>query len=241
MKMNRKKLQLFLIISLLLNISLLFLIFVISSRKEISDVVVLKDFRSLSERDKENLKKTTNDLIVNDDNYLFLGDSITYKYDLDKYYPDMPVVNSGVNGNKTSDIMDDLKKRVYDYNPSKIFILIGTNQLKDQSNEEIFYEIVELTKIIHEERKYAHIYVESIYPVNENVDNQHTRIRKNSRIRKINRLLKDYFYDSYVDYIDIYSKLADDDGNLKEEYTVDALHLSDEGYEVVTDILKDYM
>ena len=54
-------------------------------------------------------------------NYLFLGDSITDFYDLDEYYKDLPVVNSGVSGNTTADILNDMKNRVYNYNPSKYF------------------------------------------------------------------------------------------------------------------------
>ena len=30
------------------------------------------------------------------ENYLFLGDSITHRYNIDKYFPDIPIVNSGV-------------------------------------------------------------------------------------------------------------------------------------------------
>ena len=45
------------------------------------------------------------------DNYLFLGDSITDFYDLDKYYKDLPVVNSGISGNTIDDILKDMKKR----------------------------------------------------------------------------------------------------------------------------------
>ena len=71
-------------------------------------------------------------------NYLFLGDSITDFYDLDKYYEGLPVVNSGISGNTTEDILNDMKNRVYNYNPSKVFLLIGTNDLiHDISVDEI--------------------------------------------------------------------------------------------------------
>ena len=32
----------------------------------------------------------------------------------------------------------------------------------------------------------------------------------------------------------MYKELSDDDGNLKLEYTREGLHMSDEGYEVIT-------
>ena len=34
--------------------------------------------------------------------------------------------------------------------------------------------------------------------------------------------------------MDVYDLLADGEGNLKEEYSYDGLHLSDEGYKVIT-------
>ena len=39
----------------------------------------------------------------------------------------------------------------------------------------------------------------------------------------------------------MYSLLEDKDGNLKLEYTNEGLHMSDEGYEVITKELKKYM
>ena len=239
--MINRNLYLYLFLSLILNFVFLIIMGVSFNSKNTTDVVVLKDFMSLSENEKIKIDLVKNKMIVNDTNYLFLGDSITYRYDLKKFYGYLPVVNSGIDGNKTCDIMEDLKNRVYDYNPSKIFILIGTNQLKDQTDDEIYSDIVNLTKVIHNNRKYAHIYVESIYPVNENIKNNHTKYRNNGRIRNINKMLNEKFSDSYVDYIDVYSKLADENGNLKDDYTDDGLHLTDDGYQVVTDILKNYL
>ena len=75
-----------------------------------------------SAKEKEVVKEK--EVIKVPDNYLFLGDSITEYYDLDKYYPDLPVVNSGIAGDTTEDILNDMEGRVYQYNPSKIFIYI---------------------------------------------------------------------------------------------------------------------
>ena len=42
-------------------------------------------------------------------------------------------------------------------------------------------------------------------------------------------------------YIDLYNELVDEDGLLRLEYTVDGLHLSDEGYMKVSDVLINYI
>lgn len=176
------------------------------------------------------------------DNYLFLGDSITDYYDLDKYYADMPTVNSGVGGNTTEDILDDMKERAYQYNPSKVFLLIGTNDIQHKtSNEDIIDNIEKIIEEIKEKRPKAEIYLESIYPVNYGILPKLVGIRKNEEIKKINDELKKYCKKNNCTYIDMYDLLTDDDGNFSKDYTDDGLHPNDDGYEVITKELKKYL
>lgn len=179
-------------------------------------------------------------------NYLFLGDSITDYYDLDKYYEGYKVVNSGVSGNQTSDILDDLKKRAYVYNPSTIFLLIGTNDyIHDKKEDETINNIKEIVDNLNKNLPNAKIYLESIYPINNTDDKKIFKsvvnVRNNTSIKKINSELKKYCNDKNCTYLDMYSLLEDKDGNLKLEYTKEGLHMSDKGYEVITKELMKYM
>ena len=90
-------------------------------------------------------KKVEKEVQVVPDNYLFLGDSLTDYFDLETYFPGQPVVNSGIAGNTTDQILASMKTRVYDYNPSKIFLLIGTNDLRDGKAQEAVVQNVEKT------------------------------------------------------------------------------------------------
>lgn len=174
-------------------------------------------------------------------NYLFLGDSITDFYDLGKYFPDEPVVNSGISGHTTEDLLKDMEKRVYQYNPSKVFLLIGTNDLlKEDMTEKVIENIKKIAENIKEKRPLATIYIESIYPVNHDLSNIIGN-RKNSDIEKINTALKKYCQQEKLTYIDVFKSLVDDNGNLDEDYTKDGLHLNDKGYTVVTKILKNHL
>lgn len=184
---------------------------------------------------------------VVDNNYLFLGDSITEQYDLKEYYEDYPVVNSGVSGDYTSSIVKDMKKRVYDYNPSKVFLLIGINDLRKGNDvSEIVSNTKEIIKLIKENRPYSEIYLESIYPINKTDDDKISDSVKdiefdNEKIIEVNDLLKDLAKDEKITYVDLYSKLIDDDGNLNISYTKDGLHISSEGYECITKELMKYI
>jgi lysophospholipase L1-like esterase len=181
-----------------------------------------------------------------DNNYVFVGDSITYMYDLNKYYEGMHVVNSGGDGNQTSDVLSNMNNRIYRYNPSKVFLLIGTNDIAhDKSKEEIVENIKKIVKGIKENRPSCKIYVESIYPVNntddEKISMHMVKNRTNEEIQKINADLKTMSYELNFTYINMYDKLIDEDGNLKLEYTKEGLHMTDEGYEVITNVIKSYI
>lgn len=174
------------------------------------------------------------------ENIVFLGDSITEIYDLDKYYPDHNVVNSGISGNTTEDILDNMYERVYRYNPSKVFLLIGTNQIEKDSTDKIADDITKIVKGIHEKRPNAKVYVESIYPVNKDIT-EVTGDRNNDKIIDTNKLIDNNSKKYNYRYIDVHSKLLDKEGRLKEEYTYDGLHISEKGFNKITKIINKYI
>ena len=182
-----------------------------------------------------------------DDNYVFVGDSITDFYDLDKYYPDMHTVNSGINGNRISAILNDMNGRIYQYNPSKVFLLIGVNDILDERDaSEIANDIKEIIDGIQDNRPYAEIYVESLYPINdtddEKIDLEMVNVlRNNEKIKNINKEIKKVCKEKKVTYIDMYSKLVDDNDKLNIDYTTEGLHLNNEGYKVVTEEIMKYI
>ena len=182
------------------------------------------------------------------ENYVFLGDSITDWYPISKFFSDdTPIINSGFAGDKTKDLLIDMDETVYRYNPTKVFIQIGTNDLNcdDSNGEQAYNNIVKMIKNIKKNRPYAEVYVESIYPVNqtddERINKSTTGKRTNEDIKELNSQLEEYCKNNDVKYIDMYNELVDENGNLKLEYTVDGLHLSTEGYSVVSDVLKTYI
>lgn len=190
------------------------------------------DYFTVIEKEKEEVVKTE---IVIDDNYLFVGDSITARYDLDKYFKDMPVINSGVSGNKTKDILNDMNERIYKYNPSKVFLLIGTNDYSSLSNSDTVKNIGKIIDGIKDNREYAEVYVQSIYPVNKDISESSVSDRNNEDITEMNKEIKKLCKEKSVNYINMYDLLVDEEGNLDENYTKDGLHLDSDGYEVVTE------
>lgn len=192
------------------------------------------------------IKYKTVNKVVMDENIVFVGDSITYMYDLNKYYDGYNVVNNGIDGEFTWGVLDDLKDRIYKYNPSKVVLLIGTNDIyKNKSVDEISDNVDKIIKGIKTNRTYAEIYLVSLLPVNRTSDDiinlNMVKNRTNEMIMEINNKYQEIAKKYNITYIDLYSKLIDDDGNLKLDYTKEGLHLNDKGYKVITRVIKNVL
>lgn len=183
-------------------------------------------------------------------NVLMLGDSITEIYNLNEFYgEDKLIVNSGISGNRVNDILNNMKSRVYAYNPSKIFLLIGINDiLWDNADENYIYDkTIEIVDHIHEKLPNTKIYIESIYPYNNEFRNHYSGEapdynRVANTIINVNNRLRDYSIEKkYIKYINLYDSLKNENNEFDLRYTDDGLHPNEEGYKVITDILKKYM
>lgn len=188
-------------------------------------------------------KVITKKIVLGGENIVFLGDSITEQYDLEKYYANMSIVNSGISGNTTDDILSNMYERVYRYNPTKVILLIGVNDLgSGKTVDSVYQNILKIISEIKENRPSTKIYVESIYPINDSTNEKIEKICVNNKdISELNKKLKNHFVNNDVEYIDINEKLKDDDGRLKLEYTKDGLHITELGYSKITKILLPYL
>ena len=171
---------------------------------------------------------------------------MTEQYRLDEFYRGLPFINSGKGGYTTEDVLNNLEKSVYRYNPTKVFLLIGINDLKKQTKNDIIYKnIIKIVESIKENCPNTEVYVESIYPTNNSNDDrisaQSVSNRSNEDIDWINKKLKKYYKDSNVTFIDVNKELKDKNNLLKLDYTVEGTHITTLGYVRVTSVLIPYL
>ena len=178
---------------------------------------------------------------VIDDNYLFIGEGHTQNFDFDSFQLDYHYINMGDEKLLLEDLLSDLKKKVYDFNPSIIFIQVGMNDILDgRSINQVVQDLETIILKIKENRPYAEIYIESIYPINKEVDdfddddykevNNYSIVNYNKQIEKLCESLN-------INYVDIFSQLSVNN-QLNEEYTDNGISLNDNGYKRLYKIIR---
>lgn len=160
---------------------------------------------------------------------IFLGNSITEGGNWKKLLNDTTVINRGIGGDITFGVLkrlDDVIKR----QPSKLFLLIGINDIgKDIPDAVIADNIRKIILRVQEESPSTKIYVQSIMPVNPDVQNFPQHYDKQEHIISTNKLIKKVAEDTHCTYINIHDLFTDKQGKLDAKYTKDGLHLTAEG------------
>ncbi len=168
----------------------------------------------------------------------FVGDSITQDYAVHEYFFGREVYNRGIGGDTTEGVLKRLEESVFALSPKTVVLLIGTNDYSvlGSDNDVIEANIKRIITSIKKRLPDCRIILESVYPVNKSLDPMSVGVRSNKTINTLNErlaTLKD------VTYIDVASHLKDEEGNLDDTYTVEGLHLNQNGYRIVTKVLKE--
>lgn len=184
------------------------------------------------------VKEKEKEVKTMDYNYLFIGDYHTYGMEFDEFYK--PYVNISNEDYTTSDILDDPRDYIYVYNPTDVFIELGSNEITDESSiNEVVNNLKKIVRGIQNNRSLATIYVESIYPVNDTIEGFDSELSI-ELIKKTNIEIEAMCKELKVNYIDIYSELSED-GLLKEDYTDDGIRLNIDGYRKVFKVINRYI
>ena len=168
---------------------------------------------------------------------LFLGDSVTAGNPFDEIFPELSIVDLGVNGATIQDLITYVPL-VDAHHPAKIFVMAGGNNLETGNVDacaELFRNLLdELMRAC----PYAEIYVESMLPVDKAV--AYSWNLSNRAIRTYNEKLAALAEEYGLTYIEIYPAYALR-GGLNSEYSRDGVHLNDDAFGPWADILRPYL
>ena len=118
------------------------------------------------------------------------------------------------------------------YSAQKIFMMLGTNNLSVNTNEEIVSGIKEIVSWIKIKQPDAKLYVVKILP----------RRNMEERLGVLNGLLEEAVAaDRKVQVIDLTDVFIGKDGKIDEKLFSDGLHPNCEGYKRIAKVLRKYV
>ncbi|MEN8187381.1 MAG: GDSL-type esterase/lipase family protein [Bacteroidota bacterium] len=170
---------------------------------------------------------------------IFLGDSITELGNWKTLLPDFDIDNYGVSGNRTYQVTERVDK-LFNKKANQLFLLIGINDLGDNRTiYDIENDYRRLVNLILENDVASDIILVSVLPIKESEWSK-PGLRPD-KIHQLNNTIKIIAKDNNLKFVNIHSLFADKNGELKEEYTIDGLHLSEEGYKFYSSLIKKYL
>ena len=167
---------------------------------------------------------------------VMLGDSLTAGCDWQARLTEAEVVNQGVCGDSTWSVIARLDQ-VAAARPDLIFLQLGINDFgKKPSPEGILERHQKIWRELREKLPEAELYVVSLLPVSAR-----RYPRWGEPVVRLNDLLRAAAGESGLTYIDVYSQLSDQDGNLVKDFTYDGLHLLPPAYDRWLETVKPYI
>jgi lysophospholipase L1-like esterase len=164
---------------------------------------------------------------------VFLGDSISEGGLWNEWFPDVPILNRGIAGETTDDVLGRLDTAVA--RPLAVFLLIGTNDI--QAGRSAAFIVANLTAIldgIEQRAPGTPVFVQGIMP---------TAAGDRDQVVGLNRQIVASLAGSpdHIRYLDLWPALATEDGSLNPDFTIDNLHLNGDGYKAWVDVLRPYV
>jgi len=158
---------------------------------------------------------------------VFVGDSITDGFPLDKAFSGKNVINRGIGGDRIKGVTERLDVTVRDLHPEHVFLMIGVNDIQvepDISPEKFRLKYAELLDRMIACSPSTEFIVFSLLPTRDKF------AKHNSKIDEMNIVIRELAGERGLRFIDLQPMFSDSSGSLYAAFSYDGIHLSLEGY-----------
>ena len=185
---------------------------------------------------------------------LFTGSSLMEQFPIGEILLNhdlhLTIYNRGIGGYTIPEMLNSMNEQILDLEPSKTFINIGTNDISnpEETTEKLISDYRQVLLQIKEKLPETKVYMMAYYPVNVSVaakqpwpyakEAAQLRLERLAGCNEaVERLAKEFNYD----YIDVNEGLTAADGQTKEEFSIDGIHMWSDAYEIVFENMKKYL
>jgi lysophospholipase L1-like esterase len=187
---------------------------------------------------------------------LFVGSSLMEQFPINELQQTLEqrciIYNRGIGGYVTVELLASMEECVFELEPSKIFINIGTNDIgsPDYKKESLIANYNNILTQIKERLPECKVYVMAYYPVNAKASfpgidearkEQMFKTRTNAAILEANAAVEELARKHGYKFINVNDGLMDEEENLKEEYAMEGLHMWPNAYKVILENMKKYL
>lgn len=170
---------------------------------------------------------------LNNNDIVFLGDSITQGGEWAELFPGLTVKNRGIGGDTTTGVLERLHQ-ITDGQPSALYINIGTNDLTHgpDQRDTSYRQYQEIVARVQKSSPSTRVYLQSLLP--------RGRVYR-SQVEVFNSEIQRLATEMGVAYIDLYSHFLDPDGSIADKFSNDELHLNGQGYLLWQSLLAPHL
>lgn len=181
------------------------------------------------------------------DRVVFLGDSITYQWNLWESFHKANYVNRGIKGQTSGDMLVRFRQDVINLHPREVVILAGINDLNEhnrggdengQHKAENLESNIQTMAELAEAHSIRPVFL-SVLPVHFYTDLRKFRSQISPELVVThNQWLKSYCEQHGYQYIDVYDAVLDQQGMLRREFSEDGIHPNGSGYKAMAEIFS---
>lgn len=194
------------------------------------------DLQRYQQADKE-LKPPTQ----GENRVVFMGDSITDAWGRNPgttFFPGKPYINRGISGQTTPQMLVRFRQDVVDLQPKVVVILAGTNDIAQntgpmtqQDTENNLMSMADIARQNDIRVVFASVTPARAFPWRPSINPV-------EKILALNQWIKQYAASKGYVYLDYYSALVGDDHGMKPGLSIDGVHPTNAGYEIMAPLAE---
>jgi len=168
---------------------------------------------------------------------VFVGSSTIHRWDVGAYFPDLKIINRGIDGTELSDAVRYIDRLVLRYEPRLVVVYAGDNDIGGgKISEQVSVDFERFVRAVHAKLPQTRILYIGIKP-------SPLRWLQIDRMRLANQVISAICErDDRLAFVDFDNlMLGWDEKPRRDLYVEDGLHLSPLGYQVWTAVLKPYL
>ena len=168
---------------------------------------------------------------------VFVGSSTIHRWDVASYFPDLKIINRGIDGTELSDAVKYVDRLVLRYEPRLVVLYAGDNDIgAGKLSEQVSVDFEQFVRAVHTKLLETRILYIGIKP-------SPLRWLQVDRMRLANQVIRTICErDDRLAFLDFDNlKLGWDEKPRRDLYVDDGLHLSPKGYHLWSTVLRPYL